>query len=124
VAATGLADIATRDPHPLEASRVLDHATKQLAIVGLDQGALVEHQPGLADPGGEVIAHPLELAEAKDARLGGRRLDPAIEVDTGKGLGEEASQLVLETPNLTAQLGARESLVPSDPKGSESFSFK
>ena len=86
--------------------------------------ALVERQARLADPRREVVAHPLQLAEAEHPRLDGEGADLAADLDSPECLGEEARHLALEAADLASQLGAREALVDPCAKPSESVSFE
>ncbi len=68
-------------------------------------------RPG--DAIGKRVANPLELLEPGDPRLGEAGGDSDVEGETGKRLGAEAGELVLEAADLAAQLSAREALVAS-----------
>ena len=73
--------------------------------------ALDERLAGVGDPLGELVAHPLELAEVEGA---GRRRDggdPVLDRDPREGLGDEAGELVLEAADLAPQLDAGKALV-------------
>jgi hypothetical protein len=110
VAAAGLADVVAADPYPAVVLRGGQHLAEQLAVGLLDEGALGEGVAGFADPGGEGVAHLLQLAEAEEAR-GARCRNPVRDVHPAESLGDERAQLMLELANLTAQLGTRCQLV-------------
>jgi hypothetical protein len=83
-------------------------------VRGLDPGALAQSQPCLGDPLGEIVAQPLELAEAEDPGLTADRGDPVIDLDPAESLGEKAGELTLEMADLTPQLDPGEALVDLD----------
>ena len=62
VAAARLADIVAADPHPAVVLRRGQHLAEQLAVGLLDEGALGEGVVRFGDPGGEGVAHFLQLA--------------------------------------------------------------
>jgi hypothetical protein len=78
----------------------------------------------VGDPIGERVADPLQLGQVGDARLGSAGGDAGVERDAGEGLGPQARQLVLKTPDLAPQLSAREALIASDAKRRERVSVK
>ena len=122
--AAGLADVGARDPHPLVLGRRRQHLLQQLAVAGLQFILLAQCVTGLADPLGEGVADPLELVQAGDARSGKAGRDPGIEREARKGLGAEAGELMLQPPDLAAQLHARKALVASQMKRSKRVSFE
>jgi len=69
VAATGLADIGTRDLQPLVASRIVQHALEQLTVAGLELDLLAQPALGGADSRGERVADRLQIAQAECPRL-------------------------------------------------------
>jgi hypothetical protein len=113
VTAAGLADVGARDAHPLVLGRRRQHFPQQLAVAGLQLVAPVQRLPGRGDARRERVAHPLELFEPGDARLGVTRGDRRVEREAGEGLGSQAGELMLETTDLTPQLSACEALVAS-----------
>jgi hypothetical protein len=124
VAASRLADVGTRDPHPLVLGRRRQHLLEQLAVAGLQFVLLAQGLTSDRDPLGESIANLLQLLEPRYSRHGKAGRDPRIERETREGLGAETGQLVLETADLTAQLSAREALVASHSKRLECVSIE
>ena len=116
VTATRLAEVGTRDPHPLVIRRRGEHLLQQLAVTSLDHGALAQGQMGSRDPLGKGITHLLELLETGDPRLGKTCRHTGIELQSRESLGFETAQLVLEPPNLAAQLSACKALIASHAK--------
>jgi hypothetical protein len=124
VAASRLADVGTRDPHPLVLGRRRQHPLKQLAVAGLQLVLLAQGLPSDGDPLGQGIANLLQLLEPGDPGHGETGRNLGVEGETGEGLGAETGQLVLEAADLTAQLSAREALVASHSKCLESVSVE
>jgi len=124
VAATRLADIGTRDPHPLVLGRRRQHVLEQLAVAGLQLILLAQGLTSDGDPLSQGIANLLKLLEPGDARHGEAGRDLGVEREAGEGLSAEAGQLVLEAADLTAQLSAREALVASHSKRLECVSIE
>jgi hypothetical protein len=87
-----------------------EHPPQQLAIVGLQLRALVEFQARLADSRRQLVAHPLQLAEAEHPGLAAHAADPALDRHPAEGFREQARQLPLEAADLPPQLGASEAL--------------
>jgi hypothetical protein len=82
VAAAGLADVGTADPHPGVAGRVGDQGGEKFAVGGLDRGAGGERPARLGDAAGERVADQLELPEVEHPRHPGggelmRDVDPS-----------------------------------------------
>jgi hypothetical protein len=121
-AAARLSDVGARDPHPLELGRCRQHPLQLLAVGGLDPRLLPQRHPRLADPLGELVAQPLQLTEVEQPRGAGAGADPVLELDSAEGLADEATQLALETGNLTPQLGPREPLIDARVKCLEALS--
>jgi hypothetical protein len=86
--ATGLADVGVADPQPLEPTGVGEHPSQQLAVVALHPGPLGQRQPGAGDAIGEVVADPLQLAEAEDPGRRGAGGDVGLDLDPAEGLGD------------------------------------
>ena len=114
VAAARQAEVVAADLHPLEVRRRGQHLAQQLVVRGLDPGPLAQGQPRLGDPLGEIVAQPLELAEAEDPGLAGDGGDAVVDLDPAEGLGEETGELALEMADLAPQLGPGEALVDLD----------
>lgn len=115
--ATGLADVGAGDRHPPVGGRVGRHAPQQLAVPGLDLGPAGERHPGAGDPLGQLVAHPLQLAEAEHPRLDRRRRHPVLDLDPAEGLAEQPRQLALQPPDLAPQLLPRRPLVDRGVEG-------
>jgi hypothetical protein len=124
VAATGLTDVGPRDPHPLVISGRSQHLLEKIAIAGLQFVLLDQSALRLRNAIGEGVSNALELLEPRYARLGEAGRDRGIERKAGEGLGAEPGKLVLETPDLAAQLGTREALIASSSKRCQRVSIK
>lgn len=124
VPAAGLTDVSTRDPQPLVLRWRRQHAPQQLTVAGLDDRLIPQRQTSASDPLGQGVAHLLQLLETGNARFGEVSRDPGVEVKTWKSLDGETRQLVLEAPDLAAQLGAREALIASHAKCCERVSVE
>ena len=124
VPAAGHANVIARYPHPLEVGRPSQHLIEQLAVAGLDVGALPVGIAGLADSRRELVANPLQLPQPDHPWLVSRRSDAELQFQARKGVDEEACQLMLEPSYLPPQLGSGEALVASYPKCCEVVSFK
>lgn len=111
MAAARLADVGSRDLHPLVLGRRLDHPTQQLAVAPLELGALLQRHAGAGNAIGEGVAHPLELTEAGEPRTARRRDHTGVDLDARESLGRKARKLVLEPPDLAPQLGPGQTLV-------------
>lgn len=111
MAAAGLADVSTRDPDPLVLGRVRQHLFQQLAVACLQFVLTTQGDARPGDAVGKRVADPLQVFEARNPWHGGvgRHLD--VDFQTGKRLGSEARQLVLEPANLATQLSTREALI-------------
>jgi len=99
MATARLADIGAADPQPAILGGRGDHRRQQLAVGGLDRGALGERGARLADAGGEGIAHLLQPTEIEHPRRPGGG-DPVRDVDPPEPLGDEAGQFELEPADL------------------------
>ena len=66
VAATRLADVLARHPHPAVAVRVQEHLLDQAAAPILGNGALGERRAAARDPLHHVVAQLLQLAQAQE----------------------------------------------------------
>lgn len=124
MAAARLADVGAGDPHPLVLRRSGQHALEQLAVAGLELGALPQLQLGAADPGRQRVAHRLQLTEVERPRLGRDRGDAGVELEAGKRLGDERAELRFEAPDLASQLRPGEPLVTIDAKRSAILSIQ
>jgi hypothetical protein len=107
----GLTDVVAGYHHSPEVGGRGEHLPQQITVGGLDLGPFAQGDAGLGDAVGEAVAHPLQLAEVEDARLGGDRLDPVGDLGVAEGLPEEPGQLALKPANLASQLRPREALV-------------
>lgn len=116
VAATRLADVGAGDPQPLVLGGSAQHPLEQLAVAGLELGSFLKAAARNADPGRERVADRLEVAETQRPWLARESADAGVDLDTGKGVGEERAELRLETADLSPQLGARQPLVTVDPQ--------
>lgn len=114
VAAARLAQVLAGDPHPLEPRRVGEHPVQQLAVAGLELVAPLELAPGGPDPGGQRVAHGLQLAEVEGAGAARRGGDARIDSQPREGLGGDRAELALEPADLAAQLLARRALLAAD----------
>jgi hypothetical protein len=101
-----------------------EHLLQQLAVAGLDHGALAQGDVGGGDPLGERVTDLLQLLEPGDPRLGETSRHGRIELEPGKGLSRETTQLVFEPADLTAQLDPCEALVAPHPERAERLSFE
>jgi hypothetical protein len=124
VATTWLAEIVAGDPHPLEIRRGSDHFAQQLAVGGLNSGALGQGQARLGDTVSEIIAEALERAEIENPRLARRCRDRAVEPHPAEGLADEARQLLLQMPNLASQLMTSRQLVDGNVNLKQPVSFE
>jgi hypothetical protein len=122
VAATGLADVGTGDPDPLELLRGLEHFPQQLAVGGLHLLALDHGAAGLADALGETVANRLQLAEVEHPRGARDSLDAMRDGGVAEGLADDRGKLRLEAADLAAQLEPRFTLVDPDPEPGELLS--
>ncbi|HEY8809822.1 MAG TPA: hypothetical protein VIM28_07345 [Solirubrobacterales bacterium] len=111
VAATRLTDIGAGDPQPLVFRRSAQHPLQQLAVAGLEFGPILQLAPRDTDPGRQRVADGLEIAETQRPRLPRKGTDAGIDLDAGKGVGEDGTELRLETADLTPQLNSGEPLV-------------
>jgi hypothetical protein len=124
VAAAGLADVGAGDPQPLVLGRRGEHPLEQLAVAGLDHRALAQGDVGGGDPVAERVPHLLQLLQPGDPRLGETGRHARVELEPGKSLSRETTQLVFEPADLTAQLDPREALVAPHPERAERLSFE
>lgn len=114
VSAAGEPDIGAADPQPAVPLGGGEHPIEQLAVGGLDRGALGEGVARLGDADGEEVADALQLTEVEDARRPGRG-DPVRDVDPSQSGGDESGELQLQLPHLTAQLGTGAKLLRPQP---------
>jgi len=108
VAAAGLTDVGAGDPEPFVLLRGRQHPLEQLAVGGLEPGALLERPPAVGDLGGESVADRLELAETERPRLGRRRGHAGVDSEARERLGDDRRQLALQATDLAPQLSAGE----------------
>jgi hypothetical protein len=101
-----------------------EHLLEQLAVAGLDHRALAEGDVGGGDPIAERIAHLLELLEPSDPRLCETGRHARVELQPGKSLSGETTELVFEPADLTAQLNPCKALVAPHPERAERLSFE
>jgi len=106
------------------AGGILEHAVQQLAVPDLQVVALVQGGASIGDPGGEGVAHALELGEVCDPRRSPRRGNPRVDDYPRKALSAKAGQLLLEAGDLTPQLDPSEALASSDSERCERVSFE
>jgi len=116
VAAARLAHVGARDTQPLVLRGSREHFLEQVAVPSLQLIALPERQVGLPNPLRQRVAHALELVEAGDPRLAEASRDAGVEREPRKRSRAEARKLMLETTDLTSQLGAGKALVAPYPK--------
>jgi hypothetical protein len=116
MAATGQTEIGAADPQPAVFGGRREHRVEELAVGGLEGGALGEGAFGVGDANGEGVADLLQLTEPEDARRSGG-IDPVRDVDPPEPGGDEAAQLEVEPADLPAQLGAGVQLVGIAPGG-------
>jgi hypothetical protein len=79
VAAARLADVGTRDPHPLVLGRSREHSLEQLAVAGLQFVLLAQGLARNGDSLGEGVANLLQLLEPGDPGHGEPRRHLAVE---------------------------------------------
>jgi hypothetical protein len=65
------------------------HLLQQLAVAGLELGAILQLSPRDADPGRQRIADDLQIAEAQRPRLPGKGSNAGIDLNAGEGVGKE-----------------------------------
>lgn len=111
MAAARLADVGAGDAQPLVLGGRGEHPLQQLAVGGLDLGALGERLACRGDPRHQRVADPLQLAEADDARLARRRRHAGLDREARERLGREPRQLPLQAADLAPQIGSRQALV-------------
>jgi len=111
VAAAVKAEVLAGDANPLEVLGRGEHPLDQLPVAILDPPALDQRLPRLGRPGGEIVAHRLELAEVEHPWPGAKRLDPVRHLGVAERLAEERCQLGLEAGDLRAKLQPRLALV-------------
>jgi hypothetical protein len=104
VPAAGQPELVAADPDPLEVRRRGQHRLQQLGVAALDGGATIEVAARLADPGRELVAQPLQLAEIEKARLGGDRGHAMGDHDPPEPLRQQPAQLALQARHLPPQL--------------------
>jgi hypothetical protein len=104
--------------------RSAQHPLQQLAVAGLELDLFLQPAPRDADLGRERVADGLEIAEAQRPRLAREGADAGVDLDAGKGVGEERGELRLETTDLTPQLDSGEPLVAVNAKRSASVSVE
>jgi len=124
VAAAGFADVLAGDAHPLVIGRSGQHPLEQLAVAGLQLGLRVQRPARLGDALGERVAHALELGEVGDTGGAPRSRYGGIDREARKGLRREGHQLLLDAPDLAAQLGPRKALVAPNSKRGKRVSFE
>ena len=111
VTAARLADVGARDPQPSVLGGRRQHSLQQLAIAGLQLGALVQPALRRANPLRQRVANRLELTEVEHSRRGRDGGDPGVDLETGKGIRKERAKPMFEAPYLAPQLRPGEPLV-------------
>jgi hypothetical protein len=124
VPTTGLADIAIGDPHPLEPGGLGQHLAQQVSVARLQFRPLREGMMRLRDPGGQIVADPLELSKIEDLRGAGAGRHRAVELESRERLSEKRRQLPLETADLPSQLSASSTLVDPIAKRRENVALE
>jgi len=104
--AAGLPDVGVEDPLPLVGGRVVKHLLDQLAVLLLDVADVVEAGSDVLDPGGEPVAHLLELVHGQDPRAAQPR-DREVDAGSREGRAEQPRERELQRGDLPAQVGAR-----------------
>jgi hypothetical protein len=89
VAATRLANVGPRDPHPLVLGRRRQHFLEQLTIAGLEFILLAQGLTRDRDPLGQCIANLLQLLKPGDPGHGEAGRDLGVEREAREGLGAE-----------------------------------
>jgi hypothetical protein len=124
VTATGLAKIVARDAQPLEVLGAGEHPLQQLAIAGLELGAVAQGLARVLDPIRKSVANRLQLAKVECPRLARDGGHVGDELQTREGIGHQGRELSLEAADLTPQLGAGEPLVAAYPQRASRVSFE
>ena len=91
--------------------RVRDELADRVAEA---RGALEGRAAGLGHAVGELVADPLEVTQAQGPGCGSGHAHAGVDLDPREALGEKPGELMLEAPDLAAQLGSRKSLVAID----------
>ncbi|HVD86519.1 MAG TPA: hypothetical protein VNB59_03845 [Solirubrobacterales bacterium] len=110
-ATAGLADVGAVDAEPLEVLGRREHHAQQLAVVGLDPGALGEGEARLGGTVGQLVSDPLQPAEVEDSWDGRGGGDATLDLNPAEPLRDQLGELALEATDLPAQLMARQVLV-------------
>lgn len=113
VPAAGLSDIGAGDAQPPMLGGSLQYPGQKLAVASLELFLLAQRGASVGNTVGERIANPLELPKPNETRSAGLRRNSSSDLRSRKGLGGQPSELMLQTADLAAQLGASESLVAS-----------
>jgi len=100
------------------------HLLQQLAVASLQFSPILQLTPRNPDTGRERVPDCLEVAETKRSRLPRKGPNAGVNLDAGKGVGEECAELRLETADLTPQLDSGEPLVAVYSKLSASVSVE
>ena len=83
---------------------------------------LAQGAAAVADPGGQGVAQPLQLAEVEDPGRRRRRRDAVLDRNAAEALPDESRQLALEGGDLAPELAASRKLVDPGVKRRETGS--
>lgn len=100
VTATGLADIGARDPQPLVLGRRPQHAPQQLAVAGLQFGALLQLSPSHGNPPCQRVTYRLQLSQVQRPPLARDGRNPSVDLQAWKGIGEKRPELLFQAADL------------------------
>jgi hypothetical protein len=124
VTATGLAEVVARDAQPLEVLWAGKHPLQQLAVAGLELGAVLQGPAGVLDPIRESVANRLQLTEVERPRVARNGGHLGGEFEARECLGDQRGELPLEAADLAPQLGAGETLVAANSQRASRVSFE
>lgn len=96
---------------------------EERAVGLLDDRVVVQARPHLLDPGGEPVAHLLELVDREHPRATQAR-DLEVNALPREGRPEQAGERELQGRDLTPQIGARGALVVLDQDGVEALRWR
>src|SRR3954451_3705372 len=101
--ATALADVLGAHAHVLVPLRLEQHLLDAAAVHLLDVRAVGEHAAVVLELRGQLVAHPLELAERQEPRAAARA-DVPVEAGARIRRAEQCAELALESRNLLPEL--------------------